>query len=102
MQSQLPSDQSNKHINLFESANKLSAEDKEMILRFLSGNRENPTPEEGPVKTLLINEQIKENKIESVVFEINYDEGTWRKVVKKKALVRAPPSSATKPSADLP
>jgi len=78
--------------NLFEQANQLTPEHKEIILQFLSGNRTNPTPEEGPIKQLQLNFEQKINAennvpyVEMIIFEINYSNGSWRKFRKKKNL----------------
>jgi hypothetical protein len=52
--------------------------------------QENPTPAEGPVKSIILNEEYKANEdntamyLESIVFEMNYQTGTWRKLRRKR------------------
>jgi len=78
--------------SLLEATNRLTPENRRIILQFLSGDRVNPFPEEGAVKTILLNEDVKQNKetnlqyLESIIFEINYGTGTWRKLRRKRHL----------------
>jgi len=69
--------------SLFEQANQLSPENKELIVQFLTGNRANPNPEE-PVKQIPLNFEQKAQSAEMIIFEINYTTGSWRKFRRKK------------------
>jgi hypothetical protein len=75
--------------SLFEQANQLTPENKELIIQFLSGNRANPNPDE-PIKQIPLNYEQKTNSetfaqsAEMIIFEINYTTGSWRKFRRKK------------------
>lgn len=75
--------------SLFDQANQLTPANKQTILNFLSGDRINPNPEK-PVQQFLLNLEKKINPengvafIEQLIFEINYEKGTWRKLRRKK------------------
>lgn len=77
--------------NLFEQSNALSESDKHEIVQFLTGPRNNPTSD--PAKQFLLHQEIKSNPqnsanvLEQLVFEINYQVGTWRKLRRKKNLL---------------
>ena len=73
--------------SLFDQSNVLSAEHKKVILAFLAGTRVNPYPHLGQVVQFLLHQEDKvtpdANKtpyMEQLIFEINYETGTWRKV----------------------
>lgn len=73
--------------SLFDQSNMLSVEHKKVILAFLAGNRVNPYPHLGQVVQFLLHQEDKvtpdANKTpytEQLIFEINYETGTWRKV----------------------
>jgi hypothetical protein len=66
--------------------NRLSPEDKAIIVQFLSGNRVNPHPEKGPVRQFLLNETIADGIQEQIVFEINYSTSVWRKLKRRRPL----------------
>jgi len=78
--------------SLFEQANQLTPENKEIIVQFLSGNRANPTPDDGAVKQIQLNFEQKVNPenntayMEMIIFEIDYSSGSWRKFRRKRNL----------------
>jgi len=76
---------------LFEQSNVLSAEHKKVILAFLAGNRVNPYPHLGNVVQFLLHQEDKVTPdsnqtpyMEQLIFEINYETGTWRKLRRKR------------------
>lgn len=76
---------------LFDQANQLTSENKNLIVNFLSGNRNNPNPDQGPVRQILLNLEDRFNNenmpfTEQLIFEINYDTGTWRKIRRRRRL----------------
>jgi len=95
---------------LLENCNRLTQENRRNILAFLSGNRVNPNPLAGPQQQILLNYEEKQNQetrfAELLVFEINYDTGTWRKLRRKKPLDAfgnsAPPTPQQSPPPTLP
>jgi hypothetical protein len=71
---------------IFDQADQLSPEEKETIISFLTGqNRQNPDPST-PVRQFLLHSETKAHPesggafTEMLVFEINYSNGTWRKL----------------------
>src|SRR5258708_894089 len=46
---------------LFDQSNQLTSENKSLIMQFLSGNRNNPNPEQGPVRQIQLNLEEKTN-----------------------------------------
>lgn len=77
--------------DLFENnTNMLTPENRALIQSFLSGNRQNPEPASGPVKQIVIHFERKiepetgQNVAEHIVFEMNYELGTWKKLRRKK------------------
>jgi len=83
--------------SLFEYSNQLTQENKQIILQFLSGNRVNPDPGSGAVRQILLNYEKKINPqnntpyLEQLIFEINYENGTWRKLRRKRNLPKETP-----------
>lgn len=76
---------------LFEQSNALSAEHMKVILAFLAGTRVNPYPHLGNVVQFLLHQEDKVTPdanqtpyIEQLIFEINYETGTWRKLRRKR------------------
>jgi hypothetical protein len=72
-------------------ANALTNENKEILAQFLGGNRTNPNPELGPIRQILLNEDHKIHPsgvpyVEQIIFEINYQTGTWKKLRRKKVI----------------
>ncbi|PRP85468.1 hypothetical protein PROFUN_06837 [Planoprotostelium fungivorum] len=77
--------------DLFEdSTNMLTAENRHLIQSFLSGNRQNPDPLSGPIRQIVIHFERKQEPesgqmvAEHIVFEMNYEAGTWKKLRRKK------------------
>ncbi|KAL6067863.1 Caldesmon [Balamuthia mandrillaris] len=96
---------SNLPTNLFDQANSLTPENKQVLLAFLSGQvlqqqqHSAAALQANPIKQILLNEEEKQDNgtpyLEQIIFEINYQTGSWRKLRRKKILVN-PTSSATK------
>ena len=78
--------------SLLENANSLSTEDRQVVLKFLMGDRTNPNPAQGNIHQILLNFETKVNPQnggyyqEQLIFEMNYETGTWRKLRRKKTL----------------
>eukprot|EP01117_Protostelium_nocturnum_P007347 TRINITY_DN2629_c0_g1_i3.p1 TRINITY_DN2629_c0_g1~~TRINITY_DN2629_c0_g1_i3.p1 ORF type:complete len:788 (+),score=365.51 TRINITY_DN2629_c0_g1_i3:108-2471(+) len=72
------------------STNQLTPENRKLIQDFLNGNRDNPSPSTGPLRQILINFDKRTDEEpgyiteQSIIFEINYENGTWRKLRRKK------------------
>jgi hypothetical protein len=90
--------------SLLENANSLSPDDRQVVLRFLMGDRTNPNPAQGNIHQILLNFETKVNPQngglyqEQLIFEMNYETGTWRKLRRKKTLQKdeaAPNAPAT-------
>lgn len=103
LQQQHPSVQPPQVDNILENSNKLKNEEREMIIQFLKGNKNNPFPQYGPVIQILLNEVIynsENNKciVEQLIFEINYDTGNWKKLKRKKAVPKEQINSIIQPN----
>lgn len=94
--------------NLLEQANRLSDRDRQLLVAFLKGESPGQLPTHG-VRQILLNEEEKLGEggaryLEQIIFEINYQSGSWRKLRRKKVLsTPAPPPppgpDPTKPAA---
>jgi len=79
--------------SLFEGANQLNDEDKMTIQTFLTGNRTNPFPSQGAIRQITLRSEMKtvpdgsgtfSTYVEQLIFEINYEHGTWRKLRRRR------------------
>uniref|UniRef100_T2M5I2 Negative elongation factor A n=1 Tax=Hydra vulgaris TaxID=6087 RepID=T2M5I2_HYDVU len=73
---------------MFNSSNRITRAEKALILGFMAGNRENPFPQQGPIITIKLSENIEKDdnqvegpqKLVEMLFEMNYDSGNWRRL----------------------
>jgi len=83
--------------NLLDQANKLSDTDRQLLVAFLNGESPGQLPTQG-VRQILLNEEEKAGEggsryLEQIIFEINYQNGSWRKLRRKKILGVEPPKA---------
>ena len=76
---------------IFRTANKLTKDEKALILRFMAGSRENPYPQLGNVATIKLSEnqeRVLQNDgtyltmIVKNAFQMNYSSGEWKTIKK--------------------
>jgi len=69
---------------------RLSDEEKRICVLFLQGNKENPHPDQGPVRTFSVEENVRSSEkgehLESIVFQIDYEKCSWKKLRRRKNL----------------
>jgi negative elongation factor A len=79
---------------MFKNANRVTRDDKAIILSFMAGSRENPYPDKGELVTVLLNqteehvktEEAEQRIIIEILFEMNYKTGQWRRLQRKRIM----------------
>jgi hypothetical protein len=66
--------------SLFEGANMVSPNERRIIEEFLSGQRLTPDAGEDHVRQILLSQRPEPGYVEQILFEINYAQGTWKKL----------------------
>ena len=74
---------------LLEGSEKLSAADRQVITGFLAGNANNSNSEfaaNSGLKTFVLSLEVSNGFESQILFEINYDTRTWRKLRRKRKI----------------
>jgi hypothetical protein len=69
--------------SLFQNANEATDFDRDLVMNFLRGDKTGMLPNQ-PIRTVTLHKEKKEMEgkvvLETVLFEMNYESGTWRKL----------------------
>jgi hypothetical protein len=73
--------------NLLQQANRVTEQDKQRILKFLCGRTDPLTmPSAQLIEQILIHEEIKDQEIHQIYFQMDHRQKTWKKFLKKTSV----------------